>query len=243
MSLIFISRKIFLLVFLFFWLSISSCQFINSKQKNNKKLENVLSLKKGDFLFQDLDGSPLCDAIESVTPGYNNFNFSHIGIVIDVENLNDTGSYNYVKVAEALPGNVKIVTLNEFLNRSYDKFGNPKVIVGRLRNEHRESIEEAISFIQKQIGKPYDQIFSMNDSSFYCSELIYRAFEKDNIFSLKPMTFLDSSGNEYMDAWLDYYSKLNQIIPQGELGINPGNMSLNKKIDIVHYFGEPSKSE
>ena len=41
-------------------------------------------LKEGDLLFQDLDSSPLCEAIESVTSGYNNYNISHIGFVINV---------------------------------------------------------------------------------------------------------------------------------------------------------------
>ena len=39
-------------------------------------------LKEGDLLFQDLDSSPLCDAIELVTPGYKDANFSHIGLVV-----------------------------------------------------------------------------------------------------------------------------------------------------------------
>ena len=42
------------------------------------------SLQIGDILFQDLDSSPLCDAIEKVTPGYNDYNFSHIGIVVEL---------------------------------------------------------------------------------------------------------------------------------------------------------------
>jgi len=39
-------------------------------------------LQEGDLLFQDLDSSPLCNAIELVTPGYNGANFSHIGLVV-----------------------------------------------------------------------------------------------------------------------------------------------------------------
>ena len=40
-------------------------------------LENY-NPKEGDFIFQDLDSSPLCDAIEEVTPGIFNQNFSLI---------------------------------------------------------------------------------------------------------------------------------------------------------------------
>ena len=41
--------------------------------------QTSFKLKNGDLLFQDLDSSPLCDAIEKVTSGFNNLNFSHIG--------------------------------------------------------------------------------------------------------------------------------------------------------------------
>ena len=56
--------------------------FFFSCNKQNQK-EHFL-LMKGDILFQDLDSSPLCDAIELVTPGYRNGNFSHIGIVVEL---------------------------------------------------------------------------------------------------------------------------------------------------------------
>ena len=37
---------------------------------------NTFHLKNGDLLFQDLDSSPLCDAIEQATTGFNNMIFT-----------------------------------------------------------------------------------------------------------------------------------------------------------------------
>ena len=37
-------------------------------------------IKTGDLLFQNLDCGSLCDAIETVTEGYNAQKFSHIGL-------------------------------------------------------------------------------------------------------------------------------------------------------------------
>jgi len=48
-----------------------------------KNQEVAFELKVGDLLFQDLDSSPLCDAIETVTPGFQGASLSHIGIVIE----------------------------------------------------------------------------------------------------------------------------------------------------------------
>ena len=61
----------------YLFLLIPFCITCNSNQ------EEAFVVQVGDFLFQDLDSSPLCDAIELVTPGYKEGNFSHIGIVTD----------------------------------------------------------------------------------------------------------------------------------------------------------------
>ena len=73
---------------------------------------NNFPLKNGDLLFQDLDSSPLCDAIEEVTTGFNNLNFSHVGILTIINNKK--------YVLEAFVNGVDTVDLNTFLNRSVD---------------------------------------------------------------------------------------------------------------------------
>ena len=188
-------------------------------------------LKEGDLLFQDLDSSLLCDAIELVTPGYNEANFSHIGLVVSI---NDT-----LKVLEAIPPKVMLTNLDNFLNRSFDKDGNPKVIVGRLKDKYLHSVEEAVSYSKSKLNIEYDEVFLMNNNSYYCSELIYKAFEKDSIFRLQPMTFLHPETKDTLSIWKEYYSDLKVEIPQNKLGINPGIMSLSDKIEIIHFYGIP----
>ena len=219
---------------------------------NNNQKENAFTPQVGDLLFQDLDSSPLCDAIELVTPGYKGGNFSHIGILVGTnqpplptnpdEVCEDKYFYDLdqdVKVLEALPGGVQITNIDSFLNRSYDINKNPKVIVGRLKHKYQYSIPNAISFLKKQIGKEYDNAFLINNNSYYCSELIYEAFVKDSIFLLNPMTFLHPSNKDTLKIWKDYYTKLGIKIPQNQPGINPGTMSISKKIKIVHTYGFP----
>ena len=188
-------------------------------------------LQEGDLLFQDLDSSPLCDAIELVTPGYNGANFSHIGLVVLD---NDT-----LKVLEAIPPKVMITNLDDFINRSFDKNGNPKVIVGRLKKEFTNSISNAVSYSKSKLEITYDEVFLINNETYYCSELIFEAFEKDSIFQLKPMTFLHPKTKDTLKVWKEYYSDLNTNIPEGNPGINPGIMSLSNKIEMVHYYGIP----
>ena len=203
------------------------------------------SLQIGDILFQDLDSSPLCDAIEKVTPGYNDYNFSHIGIVVelgDPDCINSDYIYeNDIKILEAIPEKVKTTRLDSFLNRSFDSDSMPKVIVGRLKKQYRFLIEDAVSFLKSKIGVEYDHYFIEKNNQYYCSELIHEAFSKDSIFFQKPMTFLEPETGKIMDIWDEYYKNLNFEVPQGKIGINPGIMSISQKIEIIHHYGIPSK--
>ena len=216
-------------------LSCASCSNTN---------EDVFIPRKGDILFQDLDSSPLCEAIEKVTPGHKNGKYSHVGIIFDLDNHNLTkanGNHNdYIKVIEAIPNNVKATRLDSFLKRSLDKEGRPKVIVGRLKKKYDHSIEHAINFLRNKIGAKYDRHFLINNNSYYCSELIYEAFLRDSIFDLQPMSFFDPETNDISETWKKYYAELNIQIPENQPGINPGAMSISKKIDIIHYYGIPS---
>ena len=68
-----------------------------------------------------------------------------------------------------------------------------------------------------------------------------RNFQKSqNIFNSNPMTFKDPETQKIMPIWEEYYKNLNSKVPEGEIGINPGIMSISKNIDIVHHYGKPS---
>ena len=213
----------------------------------NYSENNDFQLQIGDILFQDLDSSPLCDAIEIVTPGYNNYNFSHIGIIVELGDPNCINS-NYIykdniRVLEAIPNKVTTTRLDSFLNISIDSNKNPKVIVGRLKKRYQYSILDAVKFLKNKIGIEYDDYFIKDNNKYYCSELIYEAFEKDSVFRLYPMTFIDPITNNTMNLWQEYYNELETKIPEGEPGINPGIMSISENIKIVHKYGEPSKKQ
>ena len=97
--------------------------------------------------------------------------------------------------------------------------------------------------MKEKIGEKYDNEFILNNNMYYCSELIYEAFEKSNIFELKPMIFTHPNTGDTLEIWKNYYEKLKIKIPEGKLGINPGIMSTSNKINIIHEFGVFSKSK
>ena len=187
------------------------------------------TFQNGDLFFQNLDSSPLCEAIELVTSGFNNGNFSHMGILIQINKKN--------YILEAFVNGVDTVPLNIFLNRSVNK-QKPKVIVGRLKEEYSHLIKPALELGLKLINTKYDNEFNIKNEKLYCSELIYEIFYQANnkkpIFHLEPMTY--KYQGKTLKSWIDYFQKQNIPIPENQLGINPGGISLSKKLNIIYNY-------
>ncbi len=180
--------------------------------------------ESGDLIFQNLDCGDMCDAIEAVTQGYQGQKFSHVGLV------NRMGKT--VMVIEAVGAGVRMIPLDSFVKRTPNK-----MYVGRVKKEYTRFIKKAIRFSVQQIGKPYDDAFIYGNGKYYCSELIYDAFQYANhgkpFFQLEPMTFKKPGSDDYFPVWVSYYEKLHMPIPEGKPGCNPGGLSRSEKIEIV----------
>jgi hypothetical protein len=191
----------------------------------------------GDLLFQDLDGSPFCDAVEKVTRGCRGADITHVGIVA-------RDARGGLVVLEALPGEGVIATpLNAFLDRSRDGNGNPKVLVGRLGRRHRHLVPAAIAAAEALRGKPYDMVFALGNDAFYCAELVHVCFRNAAgvpLFEPQPMTFADPGTGETFPVWQEYFAQLGVPVPEGGPGLNPGAISRSPLLHIVHAYGLPA---
>jgi hypothetical protein len=195
-------------------------------------------LQNGDLLFQDLDCGEMCEAIESVTTGYKNSDFSHVGIV----KVNPDGE---ILVLEAIGPDVHFTPLENFLNRQLDAVKKPKVAVGRLRKPYQHLVPAALISGEKLLHKPYDDVFALNNDAYYCSELVYQIFKSANqgqeIFPLYPMTYIAPGTDNIMPLWVEYFQKLQARVPQNDPGLNPGGISCSNKLKIYFPYGKPAK--
>ncbi|APG64245.1 hypothetical protein LPB136_02175 [Tenacibaculum todarodis] len=213
-------------ILLIFSVVLISC---NSNQK-----KDTFQLKQGDLLFQNTGTGEVDTAIKDVTATSVSKNYSHVGVAMQKD-----GEWF---VVEAIPKEGICQTpLKKFLNRNKSKLDKSQTTVARLDDYYQPYIANAITYGLERINTPYDEIFLWDDTSYYCSELVYKMFssqglsKEENPFLTNPMTFNDSTGKP-MPSWVSYYKTRNQPIPEGIEGTNPNLMASSPKITFVHDY-------
>jgi hypothetical protein len=181
-------------------------------------------LKAGDFLFQDLGGGDLSNAIKKVTPHYNGHYFSHVGMLTDYN-----GS---LVVIESFDNIADTVSIEKFAQRTMET-----ILGGRLKKEYQLLTMQASEEVKKYRGIKYDEKYLPDSNQLYCAELIYYVFKSVNqqqdFFNMQPMTFKDPETRELFPGWINYYKNYFQMeVPEGEMGINPGLLINDKRLDV-----------
>ncbi len=200
----------------------------------NENKNSLFQLNHGDLLFQNTGSDTIDNAIKSVTATSFYKSYSHVGMAMQKDNK--------WFVLEAIPKQGVILTpLDKFLNRNKTKFNKYQTTVARLETNYNVYISDAITFGLDRINSPYDEFFSWDDSSYYCSELVYKMFSSQSLpkdsmpFNTNPMTFNDSTGRP-MQSWVNYYKSLNYEIPEGKIGTNPNLIASSANIKFIHDY-------
>ena len=212
-------------ILLIFPIISSSC---NSDQKP------IFELKQGDLLFQNTGTDTIENAIKAVTATSFSKNYSHVGMAMQKE-----GQWF---ILEAIPKEGICQTpLKKFLSRNKTKFNKSQTTVARLDSSYQPYISKAIAYGMDRINMPYDEFFLWDDTSYYCSELVYKMFSSQSLsrdsmpFLSQPMTFNDTTGKP-MSSWVDYYRNRNHEIPEGNEGTNPNLMASSPHLNFVHDY-------
>lgn len=155
-------HNIAILTFLFF--NLSSCAQSEQKKKVKQKTHRSTSnLKEGDLIFQQT-GSDFSKAIQLATGS----KYSHVGIIFK--------QGEEWMVMEALQP-VRITPLQDFIHNGIkDHYVIKRWKADSLINDSTKQIMMEIG--QAMLGKNYDNTFNWSDDKIYCSELVWKIYNR-----------------------------------------------------------------
>ena len=182
---------------------------------------NYNSLKNGDLLFVTAQQENLSGAINRVTQINETENYDHIGIV------EKTKTSIFVLHAAPKGGSQKEL-LTDFMKNQTEN--NSEVYVYRLKKDDQNAVPKALDKANSLLGKPYNFTYVLNDETLYCSDFVERIFRENQIFELKPMTFINPKTGKPDDFWVNFYQQKNMEVPEGKPGCNPNGLAGSDKL-------------
>ncbi len=176
--------------------------------------------REGDLVFQTFP-SPQSMAIQLATKSQ----YSHMGIL-----LNHNGK---LMVYEAV-GPVKFTPIDDWIKRDRDRH----MVVRRLKNADslltRVNVKKLETVASTFEGKPYDFVFNWSDEKIYCSELVWKVFDralKIDIGKLRKLKDFDLSSPEVQTKLKERYP---DALPLEETVVSPQDVFQSPLLMTVH---------
>ena len=160
----------------------------------------------GDVVFQ-ISQSRQSKAIQLATKSP----YSHVGVIVEVDGK--------VYVAEAI-AKVSLTPLEIWIERGKDNH----FVVKRLK-ENR--VIESFTFYKetnKYLGKAYDLEFNWSDDKFYCSELVWKIFDRNLRITLSTLDSLGSYDLTHPIVREKLKQRYGELIPYNEPVVAPSDI-------------------
>jgi uncharacterized protein YycO len=129
-------------------------------------------------------------------------------------------------VLEAV-GPVKKTALSSWIQRGREKAFAVYRLTASYQNKTEEVIKAALTFL----GRPYDIHYSFDDEKIYCSELVFKAFQKatgEELGQVKRLGDLNWQPNEAFIRQLE-----GGLLPLDRAMITPRDLSEAKQLQLV----------
>ncbi|XDD45911.1 YiiX family permuted papain-like enzyme [Leptospira sp. WS39.C2] len=180
---------------------------------------DISKLKEGDIIFHE-SKSEQATAIKLATKS----RYTHVGMIFKYGN-----SY---KVLEAIEP-VKITDINKFIQRGT----NQHYVIKRIKNSESKLTPETIQKMREYgdtfLGKHYDLYFEWSDDRIYCTELVWKIYDKFTgiqLGNLKTLRDFDLSSKPVQTLMKKRYGK---NIPYVEPVISPVDMFQSNELITV----------
>ena len=181
---------------------------------------NSLQLKNGDLIFQTSRSSQ-SKAIQLATKS----NYSHMGIIL---------TQNGKQMVYEAVGPVQFTPISNWIKRGE----GGHFVVKRLTNANTiltsQNIAKLDSVAVSFKGRPYDLLFEWSDEKLYCSELVWKMYDRAlniQIGELQKLGEFDLSNPLVRDKMKQRYG---DAIPLGESVISPEQMFQSSLLETVY---------
>lgn len=183
------------------------------------EVKSKSGIKNGDIIFQS-SISPQCEAIRLATHS----EYTHCGII-----LKDGNEYKVYEAAQP----VKITPLDKWIARGQ----NEHFVIKRLKNDkplNENVVSDMISEAQRMVGKNYDIYFGWSDEKIYCSELVWKLYQRAagiEVGKLQKLKDFDLTSPEVKKIMDERYGN---NIPYDETVISPSNIFDSEFLETVY---------
>jgi hypothetical protein len=162
------------------------------------------------------------------------------GAINAVTTTNTRHQYDHVGILEVQDGDVYIIHASTANGCVRTLLKNLERQTSAYVYQVTKPVADWASIIQKAkqyLGQPYNASYVMNDTSVYCADLVYRAYERLGLFELQPMTFKNKDGS--MNAfWIQHYQQWNMEVPEGLPGCNPNGLARSPGLTFIGIVGK-----
>jgi hypothetical protein len=197
----------FLLIFSILALNVELKKNIKKSTKPTTVFQD--SLKNGDLIFQTtLSGQG--KAIQMATHSV----YTHVGILFE-----EDGEWMVFEAVQP----VRKVKLKQFIANG----DSGKYVIKRIANSdsvlNSERLAKMKIFLNAQLNKSYDIVFNWSDEEMYCSELVWKAYQKVDfrLCNLKQLKNYDLSHPIVKSTMNQRYGK---NIPLNDSMVSPGEI-------------------
>lgn len=184
----------------------------------NKKIQKGQFLE-GDIIFQSMD-SDQCRAVKLATHS----KFSHVGII-----TLDNGKAYVLEAVEP----VCITPIEKWIERGNNGYYTVMRLKDRDKFFFTENISTAKKLGKEMVGKHYDIYFGWSDDQLYCSELVWKIYQRAfglELCPLKKMKDFDLSSPEVRAVMEQRYGKKP---PLEEQVVAPSDLAESKLLYVV----------
>lgn len=180
--------------------------------------QNLPELKAGDLILQDAPSGQSA-AIRLATGS----EYTHVGIVLEKN--------GELVVYEAV-GPVKITSVKKYIKRDAD---GPITILrfvdqARLEVGGLDSLE---AVAEAYMGRPYDVFFDWDEEKLYCSEFVWKVYQKGlnvDLVGLRPLRDYHLDSPEVLEKIQERYG---ESVPLDQLMVAPSDLLSSPYLQIV----------